>query len=311
MTLTMADAAAYGGFDDFEAGLYKRFTEISPVLEFLPWRQIQGNSFTYTVEDSLPTASNRPVNGTTVSTNGTANKVTEELKIKYSQGQLDRYFVKTQGTQMGAVDMKLALWDGLAQAISNGIDQDFWEGDEVVDVDAVSGMRQRITGNQAISVTTNGGPLTIDLLDQALDLVPFANRHIFMNRFSRRKLNALLRATGVSVMMPMAPNEVGRQLDMYGDSQVHVIERTGDASSILGFDEQCGNSATTASLYVVAFGDDLVHGIYAGDSPGGLDVTDFGELQTQPQMLGRLEVYWGIVKKHDRAAARLRGIGQS
>lgn len=311
MTLTMADAAAYGGFDDFESGLYKRFTEVSPVLEFLPWQQIQGNSLTYTVEDSLPTAAHRPVNGTTVSTNGTANKTTEELKITYAQGQLDRYFVKTQGNQQGAVDMKLALWDGLAQAVSNAVDQAFWEGDEVVDVNSPSGMRQRITGSQAATVATNGGALTIDLLDTTLDSVPFSNRHIFMNRFERRKLNALLRATGTSVVMPMAPNEVGRQLDMYGDAQIHVVERTGDASSILGFDEQCGSSAVTASIYVVAFGDDLVHGIYAGDSPGGLDVTDFGELQTQPQMLGRLEIYWGIVVKHARAAARLRGLTQA
>lgn len=311
MTLTMADAAAYGGFDDFQSGLYKRFTEISPALEFLPWKQIQGNSLTYTVEDSLPTAAWRPVNGTTSSTNGTANKVTEELKIIYAQGQLDKYLVKTQGGQQGAVDMKVALWDGLAQAVSNSFDQGFWEGDEVVDVNSIAGMRQRITGNQAITVTTNGGPLTIDLLDRTIDAVPFSSRHIFMNRFTRRKLNALLRATGTSVQMIMTPNEVGRQPEMYNDCQIHIVERTGDASTILGFDEVCGSSSVTASLYVVAFGDDLTHGIYAGDAPGGLDVTDFGELQTQPQMLGRLELYVGIVKKHDRAAARLRGITEA
>jgi len=308
MALTMADAAAYGGFDDFESGLYKKFTEVSPAMAFLPWVQIQGNSLTYTVEDSLPTAAWRPVNGTTTSTNGTANKQTEELKIIYAQGQLDRYMVKTQGSQNGAVDMKLALWDGLAQAVSNSFDQGFWEGDEVLDVNTVAGMRQRITGNQAILPTANGAALTLDYLDQVLDAVPFDNRHIFMNRTLRRKINALLRAAGVSVQMIMSPNEVGRQPDMYGDAEMHVMERTGDASTILGFDETAGTNATTASMYVLSFGEDRVHGIYAGDSPGGLDVQDFGELQTQPQMLGRLELYVGIAKKHDRAAARLRGL---
>jgi hypothetical protein len=78
-----------------------------------------------------------------------------------------------------------------------------------------------------------------------------------------------------------------------------------------GFDEQSGSSATTASLYVIAFGDDLVHGIYAGDKPGGLEVQDFGELQTSPQVLGRLELYWGIVLKHPRCAARMRSITQA
>lgn len=306
--MTMADAFAYGGYEDFESGLYKKFTELSPILEILPWVQIEGNSLTYTVEDSLPTAANRPINGTYTSSTPSANKITEELKITGDQGQIDNYLIATQGSNNKAVDLKLAMFDGLAQAVSNKIDQDFWEGDTVADVDAVDGMRNRISGNQAVSVTTNGGPLTIDLFDQILDLVPFPNRHVFINRFERRKMNSLLRAAGTSVMMQMTPNEVGRQMDMYGDAEFHVVERTGDASSILGFDEQSGSSATTASIYVVALGEKLVHGIYAGDAPGGLNVKDFGELQTQPQILGRLELYWGIAKKHDRAASRLRSL---
>lgn len=306
--MTMADAFAYGGFEDFEAGIYKRFTELSPMAQILPWVQIEGNSLTYTVEDSLPTAANRPVNGTYTSSTPAANKVTEELKITGDQGQIDNYLIATQGNKDKATDLKLALYDGLAQAVSNKLDQDFWEGDTVADINAVDGMRNRLSGNQAISVTTNGGPLTLDLLDQVLDSVPFPNRHIFANRFTRRKANALLRAAGVSVMMTMSPNEVGRQLDMYGDAEWHVVERTGDASSILGFDEQSGNSATTASLYVVAFGEQLVHGIYAGEMPGGLNVKDLGELQTAPQIIARLEIYWGIAMKHNRAAARMRSL---
>jgi hypothetical protein len=308
MVLTMSDAAAYGGFSDFDSGLYKRFTEISPVLQILPWMDVQGNSYTYTVEDSLPTASNRPVNGSYPSTNGGVNKITEELKITGAQGQLDRYMIKTQGRQNGAVDMKLGLWDGLAQAVSNLVDQSFFEGDDTADLNSVVGLRNRLSGNQVISVTTNGGPLTIDLLDQLIDAVPFPNKHLFMNRFERRKFNALLRAAGTSIQMIMSPNEVGRQIEGYGDIPLHIMERTGDASSILGFDEQSGSSATTASIYCVAFGDDLTHGIYAGDKPGGLEVQDFGELQTSPQVLGRLEIYWGLVLKHPRCAARLRSL---
>lgn len=309
--MTMADAFAYGGFEDFEAGIYKRFTELSPVLEILPWKQIEGNSLTYTVEDSLPTAANRAINGTYTSSTPSVNRVTEELKITGDQGQIDNYFLATQGSREKATDLKLAMFDSLAQAVSNKVDQDFWEGDTVADINAVDGMRNRISGNQAISVTTNGGAITLDLLDQTIDAVPFPNRHAFMNRFTRRKINALLRAAGSSVNLNMTPNEVGRQIDMYGDVQFHVVERTGDASSILGFDEQSGNSATTCSLYVVALGEELVHGIYAGDNPAGLSVKDFGELQTQPQIIGRLEIYWGLVKKHDRAAARLRSITQA
>lgn len=308
MTYTMADAAAFGGFADFDRALYKRFTELSPVLSLLPWHEIKGNTDTYTVEDSLPTAGWRGVNGTTTSTTGSVNKITEELKIIYAQSQMDRFLRITQGTTNGAVDIRASMYDQMAQAVSNAFDQGFWEGDETTDINSISGMRQRITGSQVVSVTTNGGAITLDLLDQVLDLVPFPNRHIFVNRFTRRKINSLLRATGTSVQMIMDANGIGRQVDMYGDVPIHIVERTGDASSILGFDEQSGSSATTCSLYVLAFGDDLTGGIYAGDAPGGLNVTDFGELQTQPQELARMELYVGVEIKHTRAAARLRSI---
>lgn len=311
--MTMADAFQAGGYEDFESGIYKRFTELSPVAEFLPWVEIGGNSLTYTIEDSIQTAAHRPINGTYVRTTPTWNKMTEELKITGDESAVDRYLLKTQGTAERAVDLKAGMWDGLIQAVSNAMDQAFWEGDEAVDINSPSGMRQRITGNQVVSVTTNGGPITIELLDQVIDLVPFGNRHIFSNRFVRRKVNALLRAAGASAVVNYGnPNEIGRQIDMYGDCEWHILERTGDASSILGFDEQSGNSATTASLYVLAFGEKLVHGIYAGDSPGGMDVQEIGGSdganETIIGTIGRLELYWGIVKKHDRAASRLRSI---
>ena len=308
MAYTMADAAAFGGYSDFDRALYKRFTELSPTLSLLPWRQISGNTDTYTVEDSLPSSGWRAVNGTTTSTSGTVNKITEELKIIYAQSQLDRFLRITQGTTNGAVDIQATMLDMMAQSVSNTFDQGFWEGDETVDLNTIAGMRQRITGSQVVSVTTNGGALTIDLLDQTLDLVPFPNRHIFCNRFTRRRLNTLLRSAGTSIQMIMDPNMVGRQVEAYGDVPIHVVERTGDASSILGFDETSGNSATTCSLYILAFGDDLVSGIYAGDTPAGLNVTNFGELQTQPQELSRVELYVGVEIKHTRAAARLRSI---
>lgn len=311
--MTWADAAQAGGFEAFESGVYARFTELSPVAEFLPWVQIDGNSLTYTVEDSLPTAAHRPINGTYTRSTPAWNKETEELKILGDESAVDKFLLKTQGNINRAVDLKMGMWDSLVQSVSNSLDQAFWEGDETVDINSVSGMRQRITGNQAISVTTNGGPITIDLLDQTIDAVPFSNRHIFSNRFIRRKVNALLRAAGVSVVVnPGKAGDIGRQIDEYGNCQWHIIERTGDASSILGFDEVSGNSATTASLYVLAFGESLVHGIYAGDSPGGMSVEEIGRSEggneTVIGLIGRLEIYYGIVRKHNRAAARLRSI---
>jgi hypothetical protein len=39
-----------------------------------------------------------------------------------------------------------------------------------------------------------------------------------------------------------------------------------------------------------------------------VEVTDFGEIQSAPRHLGRIEFYAGMAIKHPRAAARIRGI---
>jgi hypothetical protein len=63
----------------------------------------------------------------------------------------------------------------------------------------------------------------------------------------------------------------------------------------------------TSSIYAVNFGEDSVHGIFNGDGPP-VEVRDLGEDQDSPGEKGRIEFFTGLVLKHPRGAARLRGV---
>jgi len=64
------------------------------------------------------------------------------------------------------------------------------------------------------------------------------------------------------------------------------------------------SNAADQSIYVVAFGNDLLTGI----QNGGPQVRDLGEDHTQPQLITRVEWYCSLALINGRAAARLANV---
>lgn len=308
--LTMADAVLHGGYTDLEAGVIKLFDEINPIAEHAVWVGIDGNAYTYRRQESLPSVTWRGVNQTITPTYGTINPLTEKVMILDGEVRIDRALIKTQGRGEKAVDLKTSQYDMMVQAASNAISQAFFEGDDEVDVNTLVGLRQRLTGNQVLNAATNATALTLGLMDQLIDLVPFpadGNKVIYENRTLRRKHNTLILAAGGSINISLTRNSVGNMVDAYNDCPIKIVETTGDGSTILDFDETNGTSATAASIYVVAWGQNKVHMIYGGGDKM-LEVQDMGEMQERRSIMGFLEMFPGMCIKHGRAAARLRGV---
>lgn len=306
MALTLSEAVQFGGYTGLERGVIKMFAMSSPILEIMPFDSIEGDSITYRQELALPTVSWRPVNSTYSNDNGTVQPYTEKLFILGGEVKIDNFIVATQGKGDRSLEIKANQYRMKAQAAANAFDQAFFEGDDLVDQNSLVGLRRRLTGSQVLLQATNGGPLTLPKLDELIDLVPFDNKHLFMNRTMRRKITALVQATSGSTQIVYQQDSFGRQQMKYADIPIHIVERSGDASSILGFDETAGTSAVCSSLYCVSFGSDRVGGLYNGTKVA--TVHDFGEMQAEPTHLGRIEAFYGMYNKHPRAAARLRGV---
>lgn len=311
--LTLGDVASHDGYNGLERGVIKMYTQVSPVLEIIPWSKIEGDSTTWRREASIPSAAWRGVGGSYTESTGRIDSFTERLMIIGGEVKMDNFIVATQGKGENAIDVKASHYALKAQAVANAWDQAFFEGDDLVDGNSMVGLRRRLTLGQVLSAGssgTTGAALSLSLLDQLRDLVPFADAAFFMNRTLRRKVSSLIQAQTGAYQIQTTQDAFGRQVTMYNDTPIYIIERTGDGSTILDFDEDPGNGTSdTASIYCVSFGMNAVHGIY-NTTVGGkmLEVVDFGEIQAAPQHLGRIEWYPGMAIKHPRAAARLRGV---
>ncbi len=96
-------------------------------------------------------------------------------------------------------------------------------------------------------------------------------------------------------------------LTEYNGTPIEVIDEDGDENAILGFDETCGNSAVTTSLYVYRPGSDtdgeFVQGLVGS---GMIDHIDYGERNGLFDDL--IEANMGLAMFHPRAACRIKGI---
>jgi hypothetical protein len=124
---------------------------------------------------------------------------------------------------------------------------------------------------------------------------------LLMSKKMRRMLFNLAKG---STILSVTQDAFGRQISAYADIPIFVIEKDVNSAEILDFDESCGSSNITASIYAVRFEDMYVSGIQAGN----IDVRDLGEQDSKPVERVRIEWYCGFGVFHPRAAARLKGV---
>lgn len=94
-----------------------------------------------------------------------------------------------------------SLLDIEAEEVNNGLqnvrdteENALINGDSAVNPKQFDGMRKLIPGSQVVVAGTNGAPLSLDLLDQAIDLNRGNADMLIMSKKANRKLNSLMQA---------------------------------------------------------------------------------------------------------------------
>lgn len=314
MTDTLLDLAEAGKVTDpLSAGLQVMIVEEEPLLERLPWVRIpQGkNAYEWFREVSLPTASFRAVNGTWDADFGRVIPKREPLAILGGEVEIDTFILDTMGGKL-TPDIKRRQYEMKMRAAKQKWLETFFEGDTGVDINAFDGLRPRVAGtNMDLPMggqsNTNALPLTLDRLDEAIDAVRGGPSCIIGNQWIRRKINALVRSSGQA--FETVSTTFGKQLSTYAGVPILVIQRENDMSSILDFDEDPGDGGDdAASIYLPRFGREDVFGILGFG--GAWEVRDHGEQEAAPRVLGRLQVYVGLVTAHPRSVARISKVGK-
>jgi hypothetical protein len=300
MSLTLLEAAKLVQ-DPLQRGVIEIFPRVSPVLERLPFFNVNGQAYKYNQEQTLPGIAFRGINESYTESTGVVNPCVEALYILGGLSYVDRALVKTQGN----VNDLRAVYDSMkAKAAALEYTKKFFKGDNSTDPDEFDGLENRLTGDQKIAAgsTSGGDTLTLAMVDILLDAVQSPDV-LFMNKTMRRKINSLMRSAGQAI--ETVNDAFGRQINAYAGVPIAVVEEDKDGEQILAFDEECpgGGSDVGTSLYAVRFGVvEYVSGLQAGP----MDVEDQGIVLTNYITL--IEWICGLGVFHPKAAARLYGV---
>lgn len=298
--LTMIEAAKLMK-NPLQTGIIEIFAANNPVLERLPFVNIQGNAFKYNREGTLPGIAFRGINESYTESTGVINPQTETLSICGGDSDYDVALVKMGA---GSNDLRAAYDAMKAKALTLTWLKTFFDGDSSENPREFDGLNLRLEGTtQQIDAGAGGATLTLDMVDDVIDAIQGTPDVLLMNKTMRRKINKLRRSAGQAT--EQVNDAFGRQIEAYASIPIGVIGDDAEGNAILGFDEDDGASHNdTTSIYAVRFGLDALHGIQTEP----MSVRDLGELDSKPALRTRIEWYSGEVIKHPKAVSRLRYI---
>lgn len=303
--LTLLEAEKLNPGTVFRQGIIETIVYNAPMLQAFPFMPIAGNSYSYTQDGSLPSVGFRGINAVYTSSVGVVNQATESLKIFGGTIDVDRALVAMNGDSVRTRQINMKLRSSALQFVKKVI-----KGSEITSNVEFDGLQSRITSAQTIHAgsTANGTALSVDKLDEAIDLC-FRPTHLIMNKTMRRRLSKAAKSTSISGTINYTLDMFGQQITHYNGLPIIEIEKDETETEILGFTEACngGGTDTGTSIYVVSFGEDAVTGIRNGD----IIVEDVGLLSAATVYTTLVEQYVGMVILNGRAAVRLDSIADA
>ncbi len=293
MALTLTEAAKLSN-DVLLAGVIETVIQDSPVLGSLPFIEIAGNGLTYNQQNAAPTAAFMAVGEVWTESTPTFTQLTATLKILGGDADIDNYLATTRSNVQ---DLEAAVLELKARAVQRLFDDAFITGDVALDSDSFDGLNKLCAGGQTVANGTNGGPLTLDKLDELIDTVKGGKPHMLvMNRRARRLLNAKVRTAGT--LLETDRDELGRMVQYYDGIPVGISDWVPNTYTV-------GTSTDTTSIFAMQFGEDGVAGITA---PGGLQIERVGSLETKDATRLRVKWYASLALFNTAKLAKLQGV---
>lgn len=293
MALTLVEASKLAN-DILLQGVIETIIYDSPILQALPFIEIVGNGLTYNRENAAATAAFYDVGDTWAESTPTFTQQTATLKIVGGDADVDNFL---KSTRSNIQDLEAAVVQLKAKAVQQKFEDSFINGDSQADSKSFDGIDTLCTAEQTASMGANGGSLTMDKLDELIDLVKGGKPELLlMSRRSRRSLNALSRASGGILVTER--NQLGQMAEFYDGVPIGVCDWISDEQTV-------GTSSDSSTIYGLALGEGAVAGLTA---PGGLQVERVGSLETMDASRIRVKWYVSIALFNTVKLARLVGV---
>lgn len=296
MAMTLVESAkllANQG-NDLAAGVALKFAETSGVLDSISFASVNGNAYSYNVEETMPGIAFRGVNESFTESTGVINPQSEALKILGGDMDVDTFIINTEGQSSRAAHIDLKL-----RAAALYWTKQFFKGDATSDPRGFDGLQTRLTGGRVIENHATGAGLSLAKLRRAISNTVNPT-HIYMGRDLYDRFEDAAMNTSVGGFVQFTPGNFGAQVPTFRGIPIISIDRDELDADILGFTE----TGTTTSVYVVSHTPMGVIGL----ENGMINARDLGEIDTSPVYRTRVEWYNAIAVKGARAATRLKNI---
>jgi len=305
MATTLTEYAKLSN-DVMKAGVIQTIIKDNPLLQLLPWVEINGNALTYNRESTIPLAEWHLSNDDwSTSPNLTFVQKTATLYILGQNADVDNY---AKQTRSNINDLKSVTIESTSKAIRNELELTLLYGNNATSPKQFDGLIKLIdTGtasDQVIAAGATGGvALTLTLLDSLIDAVIGGKPDLLlMHVKTRRKLTDLARAAGSNLTFT---NIFGDQVDVYNGIPIQTSNLIKTTHTLSGSVETAYTGGASNTIYAIRFGEDALCGLTGG---GGMQIIPIGDLETKDAERTRIKMYCGLVLFSQLTCAALIGI---
>lgn len=304
MALTLTEASKLSN-DILLQGVVETIVKESPILRVMPFVEIVGNGLTYNRENALPNIDFYDVGDTWAESTPTFEQKTANLKIMGGDADVDNFL---KATRSNIQDLEAAVVEMKAKALKDKFEDTFIYGDSVSNSKQFDGLRKLIdtgtAGSQLIAAGDSGAALTLSMLDQLVDAVKGGKPDILlMSRRSRRKINALIRASGG--MIDSDRDSWGNFIQYWDGVPIGVSDWILDTHVVASGIETAITGGSCSTIYALQMGEGALCGLTA---PGFMTVEPIGSLETKDASRHRIKWYVSLALFSAIKAAALIGV---
>jgi hypothetical protein len=310
MAISLAEAAKLSN-DVLLQGIIETILKDSPILQQMPFIEIIGNGLTYNREKTLPSAEWHAVNADwSTSPTPDFDQLTATLAILGQNADVDNYIKQTRSNIQ---DIEAAIIELTAKALRHEFESKFVYGSTANyigitgDANTFNGLIKLIaTGSassQVIAMGATGATLTLAKLDEVIDAVRGGKPDLLlMSRRSRRKVTALVRASGA--YMETTKGQFGEWIQLYNGIPIGVSDWILDTHTLVGSVETAITGGANSTIYALRFGE----GAVCGATNGGLQAEPIGAMEGKDASRTRVKWYVSLVDFCIQTRAALIGV---
>ena len=303
MALTLEEASKLSN-DLLLQGVVETIVKDSPILKVMPFIEIVGNVLTYNQEKTLPAIDFYEVGDTWAESTPTFEQKTASLKIMGGDADVDNFL---KATRSNVQDLEAAVVELKGKALKDKFEDTFIYGDATANPKQFDGLRNLIdTGSvsdRVIAAGASGATLALSMLDELIDAIKGGKPDmLLMSRRSRRKINALVRASGG--MMETDRDKWGNFIQFWDGIAIGVNDWILDTHVVSGGVETATTGGDCSAIYAIQFGEGALCGLTA---PGHLIVEPIGSLETKDASRTRIKWYVSLALFSSIKAAALIG----